>query len=256
MKKVLIVMYLEGASLIEYAGRIGGNYAIERIVSDVNVVAETLTNEGVKAYVCDIYAKGREIAERDLTDKAERVKTADLETLCKAGLDGVYLVGAHAKNGAANAFYSYTVNEVSWFAYRLNGRELGDIGMAAAYFGAFNIPIAFVSGDNGACAEAKEISETIVTAKVKTCKHRNVAACLSAVDSETLLREKSKEALNALDKAAPFLVAKPYTIEVTYSRVDFCDECMRYYIGLAERISPLIVRRTLEEIHAFKDLRF
>lgn len=256
MKKILIIMYLEGASCIEFVGRIGGNYAIERVVSDVNAVAQTLTSEGATVFVCDIYAKGREIYDKNLTNQAERVNTVDLEKLCKAGLDGVYLVGAHAKNGAPNAFYSYTVNEVAWFAYRLNGKELGDIGMAAAYFGAFGIPVVFVSGDNGACAEAKEISETIVTAQVKSCVHRNIATCLSAEDAETLLREKSKETFGVLDKVQPFVQQKPYTIEVTYNRVDFCDECMSYYIGVAERISPLIVRRTIEEIHAFKDLRF
>lgn len=256
MKKILILSYLEGASKIEFVGRIGGNYALERQVADVNACVEALVNEGVKAYVCDLYQKGREIFPRDLTKLAETVKTSDLEALCKEGLDGVFLIGAHAKNGAGNAFYTYTVNEVSWFSYRLNGMEMGDIGIAAAYFGVFGIPVLLVTGDDGAAREAEELLKTVETAQVKKATCRNYATCLSEEEAERLLKEKSVSSLQLIKTATPFCVGKPYTIEVTYSRVDFCDECMHYYIGRAERISPLTVRRTLEEIHGIHDLKF
>ena len=178
MKKILILSYLEGASRIEFVGRIGGNYAIERQVCDVNACVETLVSHGAEVYVCDLYQKGREIFPRDLTEKAKVVKTPELEELCKSGLDGVFVIGAHAKNGAGNAFYTYTVNEVSWFSYSLNGAELGDIGIAHAYFGYFGIPVLLVSGDDGACREAEEIIKGVVTAIVKKATCRNYATCL------------------------------------------------------------------------------
>ena len=255
-KKILIMMYLEGASCIEFAGRIGGNFAIERVVFDVNTVVETLVVQNVEVYVCDVYQKGREIAERNLTDKSKRVPTAKLEELCNAGLDGVFLVGAHAKNGAPNAFYSYTVNEVSWFQYRLNGLELGDIGIAATYFGTFGIPVLFVSGDNGACNEAAGLINGITCAQVKTSRYRNLATCLSSTEAKVLLQEKTSEAVAKISTIQPYTTQKPYVIEVTYSRVDFCDECMRYYISVAERVDALNVRRSLDEIHGINDLRF
>jgi D-amino peptidase len=255
MKKILILSYLEGASRIEFVGRIGGNYAIERQVCDVNACVETLVSHGAEVYVCDLYQKGREIFPRDLTEKAKVVKTPDLEELCKSGLDGVFLIGAHAKNGAGNAFYTYTVNEVSWFSYSLNGAELGDIGIAHAYFGYFGIPVLLVSGDDGACREAEEGIKGVVTAIVKKATCRNYATCLLEEDAKKVLEEKSVEALEKIGEISPCPKANAYEIEVTYSRVDYCDECMFYYIGRAERVSPIKVRRKLEVLHGIHDLK-
>lgn len=255
MKKILIMSYLEGATKVEFVGRIGGNFAIERQVADVNVCVETLVSHGVETYVCDVFQKGREIFPRDLSDKAKVVKPSELEQLCKDGLDGVFLVGIHAKNGAGDAFYTYTVNEVSWFSYSLNGVERGDIGMAATYFGNFDIPVLLVTGDDGATREAEQELGEIVTATVKKATCRNYAVCLSEEESTALLQEKSKQAIESIGKIKPFPVQKPFVIEVIYSRVDYCDECMHYYIGRAERLSPIKVRRTLDEIHSFFDLK-
>lgn len=253
MKHYLIMMYQEGASGLSSATRLGSNFAIERMVNDANVAAEVLFADGTnKVYICDVYGKGREIFARNKTSVAEAVNIDELSKICEK-LSGAVLVGAHAQNGAENAFLSYTVNDIAWLKYRLNGVTMGDIGIAAAYLGAYGVPIVGITGDAAAVSEARAMLGDIPSAIVKTATVRNTAVCISEESARLKIAAVSRSALRFSGK--PYTIHVPCNVEVTYSRTDFCDDCMMYNIGVARRVSPLVADKTVDVICEYNDLR-
>ena len=165
------------------------------------------------------------------------------------------LIGVHAMNGAENAFYSYTVNETAWHEYYLNGKMLGDIGIAAAYFGAYGIPIVAVSGDKAVCDETKFLLGDLPCAIVKTALKRNVAKSLTEEEAKEEIGKACQMGAEKAKQIAPYVVEQPCEVKVRFNRVDFCDDCMSYNFGVAKRIAPLIAAKTVEKICKYDDLR-
>lgn len=255
MKKILVMMYQEGASGLESC-RMGSNFALRRMVADANTAIETFADLGAEVYVCDVYAKGRDIAEEELSSRAQKISLQDLEGLCESGLCGVALIGAHAKNGAAEAFYSYTVNETAWHEYRLNDVVLGDIGIAAAYFGSFGVPIIVLSGDKGACVEACTLlGDSLPVAQVKVATKRNVAKSIPLDSAALEIATACQKGFSEISNRKPLVFQAPYKVSVTYNRVDYCDDCMFYNFGVAKRVAPLVAEKMIEKIHKYGDLR-
>ncbi len=254
--KVLIMMYQEGASGLDGGNRKGGNYALNRMVHDANLAADTFSEMGLKAFICDVYGVGRDIFAENMTPNATKISIAEVPALCKSGeLIGAVMTGQHAKNGAPHAFMSYTVNEVAWFEYRLNGVVMGDIGIGAAFLGAFGVPVLAVCGDKAACLEAKELLGEIPVAEVKSAQIRNWAKCLPEEKADGLICEACKSAFEKFAQIPPFAVSAPYHVSVTFGRADFADDCIMYNDGKAKRITPLICEKTTEKVEKYIDLK-
>lgn len=254
-KKILVMMYQEGASLMDHENRVGSNYALRRMVADAETAIQAFADLGAEVYVCDVYYKGRDIVENEMSNVAKKVSLAALEELCEDGLTGVALIGVHAKNGAADAFYSYTVNETAWHEYYLNGKVLGDIGIAAAYFGAFGIPVIAVSGDKAACEEAKDLLGDLPCAAVKVALKRNLSKSLEEGAAKAEIIKACQEGYKKASELSAYVVAQPCEVKVRFNRVDFCDDCMMYNFGIAKREEPLVAFKTVEKIKKYNDLR-
>lgn len=254
--KVLIMMYQEGASLLQDGGRKSGNYALSRMVSDANTVAEFFFERGFQPFICDVYGVGRDIFANTMTSNAQRINISDVPELCRSGeVIGAIMTGQHAKNGAPHAFMSFTVNEVAWFEYRLNGVVMGDIGIGAAFLGAHGVPVLAVCGDRAACEEAKGYLEGVSLAEVKNAQIRNWANCLSEEEAKSNIRKACEEAYEHADKAKPFAVSAPYHVSVTFGRADFADDCYAFNNGTVKRISPLVCEKTIDKVERYDDLR-
>lgn len=77
-------------------------------------------------------------------------------SLIDRGSDAMLHIGAHSKAGTRKGvlyhMMSTTVKEIS-----INDIPLGEIGLAAFYAGAYDIPLVFLSGDKAACMEAEAL---------------------------------------------------------------------------------------------------
>ncbi len=258
MKKIVVILYEEGASGLTHVNRCGGNFALRRMVADCNAAVAAIIETGAEAYVCDVYGKGRDIIDDELTKKAKRISLKELTTLCENGVDGAILVGAHAMNSAENAFCSYSVNEAAWQEYTVNGKEYGDIGLATMFFGAYGVPIVAVSGDEAAVKECQELAGDIPCAIVKTAKKRNITdSCMPEAEAEALIKKACALGVKNSKNYKPYVVEAPYCVRVLYKRADYCDEAIWCYLsrGGLTRISALVAEKHVEKIVNYNDLR-
>lgn len=231
-------------------------YACERLMADTNAAVEGAVLAGAKnIYVVDGHGAGINFIDKKLDKRAIKVSVPEfVDIICQKKIDAYLQVGAHAKPGTINGFLDHVQNSQKWFSYKINGTLYGEIVQGSLFAGLNDIPCVMVSGDEAACIEAKEcLGDNIATAVVKWGVGRNAAECLDLAQAEALIRDAAKEGILNAGNIKPFKIAGPYTIEVTHTRCDYCEECLRRCPDV-ERVDGRTVVRRLDEIKTYKDI--
>ena len=96
-----------------------------------------------------------------------------------ATYDALFFLGQHAMAGTPNAPLSHTYSSLSIEYYKLNGKMIGEFGCRAALAGTFNVPTVFISGDDKAVAEAKQLIPGIYGVETKEGLGQELALHLS-----------------------------------------------------------------------------
>ena len=84
-----------------------------------------------------------------------------------ATYDALFFVGQHAMAGTSNAPLSHTYSSKSIEYYKLNGEPIGEFGCRAAMAGCLGVPTVFISGDDKAVVEAKQLIPNIYGVETK-----------------------------------------------------------------------------------------
>jgi D-amino peptidase len=128
--------------------------------------------------------------------------------------DAVILSAAHARAGTLNGYCSETYsNEI--YDLRLNGVPMGEMGIIGMVAGAMGIPVVLVSGEQAACAEARELFGPEVRTVTTKYAHGRYACLLR--DPRVTLAEITAAAEDAVRNAGripPLRFDKPYTLEI------------------------------------------
>ncbi|MBL7202177.1 MAG: M55 family metallopeptidase [Anaerolineae bacterium] len=134
------------------------------------------------------------------------------------GFDALFFVGQHAMAGTSNAPLSHTYSSRTVEYYKLNGIPMGEFGCRAALAGSLGIPTVFVSGDDRAVAEARELVPDIFGAVVKEGRGIEMAVHLSPPLARQLIRETASAATGHIEDVSPFVLTPPYEQEIRFLR--------------------------------------
>lgn len=218
------------------------------LVDDVNAVVDGAFAGGAdEVWVLDAHGTGKNFPPGALDKRAVQ----DPRGIKKwwAGMDetfdGTFFIGAHAMAGTLNGFLDHTMNSTSWHHYKVNGRRYGEMGMWGTIAGRFGVPVLMVSGDEAACAEARDFFGAIETAVVKKAIGRNKAESLPADEAHAKLREAARRAVSLIGKVKPLVPPKRMEITLEYNRSDFCDSAAKRP-GM-ERVDAFTVRKVTED---------
>jgi len=229
VKSVYMMTDLEGVAGVDdwdprhrdYAAQAKGVYdrseAQRLLTEEVNAAAEGLFEAGVEAVlVNDAHGAGRTILPEGLISGIRIVR--GLNRPCwlpgiSRQVDALAQVGMHAMWGTPNACLCHSMSK--GITYRVNGREVGEMEMAAFLAGQLGIPWIFTSGDAHACREAEGWAPGMVTAPVKEGLSELCAIHLAPVDARKLIRERIREAVAKAGTIAPLVAHEPVTVEVT-----------------------------------------
>lgn len=129
--------------------------------------------------------------------------------------DGVVFAGYHARAGMPGVM-SHTISMVIRNMW-INDVLIGEIGLNAYVAGHFGVPVIMVTGDDGACLEAKEHFPNIVTVPVKETVSRSAMHSRHPEKTRTLLKEKIKEAMEQRGEVEPFVPPKEPVLRVEFN---------------------------------------
>jgi D-amino peptidase len=229
--KLFIAIDLEGISGVVTeadTAREGGAAQRSRahMRADLDAVLEGCAAAGAdEVVVCDAHDDGRSLEPTGLPGFVTLMSGSTAPLSMLAGLapdcDGALFVGYHARAGTVAAVLEHTWNYKVFLA-TVGDLEVGEFGVAALLAGEFGVPALYLSGDDKAAQEARQLVPGITTTVVKTGVRREAAALCPPDEARARMRADVRAALAATPWPAP-LAWSGEPLRLTFTRVPFCD---------------------------------
>ncbi len=162
-----------------------------------------------------------------------------------ASFDALFFVGQHAMAGTPDAPLCHTYSSKTVEYYKLNGRLTGEFGARAAMAGTLGVPAVFISGDDKAAAEARNLVPKIHAAVVKRGLGLELALHLSPPAARELIRRTAAAAVRDAQNIPPVKIPPPYELEVRLKEGARMDG---YLARGAERVDEHTVRMRSDNI--------
>lgn len=190
-----------------------------------------MTKEVVAACHGALAAGADEIWVRDAHDSARNINISELPRGVKIirgwgnstdammeeidkGFDGAICIGYHSEAGTDLNPLSHTIDHNRIAEVRLNGNIVSELELNSLIAAQYNVPIIFVSGDEGICTKAEKILPGIVTVPVKRGSGDSIIS-LHPADACQKIEEAVKKAVNEMKCSCPKL-QETYDLTVRY----------------------------------------
>lgn len=220
------------------------------MTAEVNAAIEgALKGGATEVLVNDSHGGMRNLLIEDLNPEAILLSGATKQFSMMAGIDrtfdAAFFTGYHARAGSSFANLDHTwdgprVVQGIW----LNGVEVGEYGLNAALAGYFNVPVVLITGDQTACAQAKELlGADLETVVVKEALGRASAKNLHPTKLHALIRDAATRAVQR--KRAPFTFKSPITLRLALARSSQAERCLM--MPNVKLVSPRVVEFTHED---------
>lgn len=200
--------------------RSGYQYHRELMTAEANAAALGAFKAGASQVVInDSHGSMRNIIIDQLDERVELINGSSKQWGMMEGLtpdfDAAIFIGYHARAtqlGVLSHTYSGSV-----LAYTINGQELGELGMNAAYAGHLGVPVAFVAGDSAAVSEGRALlGDTLPAVATKQARGRYAAQHKHPRLIRKQIKNGVEEALAKRDERQVFTVQAPVTVELKF----------------------------------------
>ncbi len=235
--KILIAADMEGITGVTNWNHVDPNHAEyprfrKLMTGDVNAAVRGVCDAGVdEIVVTDGHERGANILLDELDPCARLIRGEDSPLAMiqgiEQGMDGVILVGYHARAGSQNAILDHTWSSRRVANLWLNDILVGEYGLNGAVAGHFNTPVIMLTGDQTTCAQATELLGPIETVVVKIALSRMAANCLPPQVTEELIQKTAIQAVKRLqagEAPKPFVVAPPVRVTIDFNSSDQADQ--------------------------------
>jgi D-amino peptidase len=163
--------------------------------------------------------------------------------------DAVFLVGWHDKPGGRG------VRSHCFFRHpfiKINGEIVGEGQIAAGLAGAYDAPIALVTGDDVVCADLRAFLGDVETAVVKRAIDYNVAECFPMNEARDRIRSAAQRALQRLPDLKPYQFDAPTTLE--FECVWYSHATLLARVPGTELVHPRTVRFVSSDFREIFDM--
>lgn len=151
------------------------------------------------------------------------------------------MVGYHTRAGLTGVL-DHTLSAAVVYDLRLNGRQVGEVGLNAAVAGHMGVPVTLVSGDDRLAGEVEEILPWAERVVVKEAIGRHASAAMHPQRSREAIEEGMKRALGRRSEMRLFELTSPVKADLTFKYSSMADAASR--IPGVERLSDITIRIT------------
>ncbi len=241
----------------------GKDYATSRrlVTAEVNtVVGEIFAHDpGAEILVNDSHGDHQNVLHTELDPRViyiqGAIKPLGMVQGLDATFDGVIFLGYHAKAGDPDGFLAHT-GTGSVKGLWLNGVEVGEGGMNAAFAGGHGVPVILAAGDSAAAAELGALLKT-ETVTTKTAETPASARLIHPERVHALLREGVRRSLARLQAGdySPFDLGTPVRIRMRFASTTHVD-ILQSIPGMS-KVDGFTVAYTAEDVdEAYRLIRF
>ena len=193
----------------------------QQMTADVNAVIKGARSAGATEFVIlDSHGSAPprpNLRLKDIDPEAKllsyRNYFGSTQDLLEDGYDAIFIVGMHAVDGVADGILSHNFTSTFKEIY-FNGLRIGEIGFFALWAGIHDIPLTFLSGDDAACEEAKELVPDIVTTSTKKGITHGFALLYPEAQVRADLERGAAEAINNVGQVKPLEMAGSVEVKI------------------------------------------
>ncbi|MFE2581092.1 M55 family metallopeptidase [Streptomyces sp. NPDC059378] len=200
----------------------GRDYERGRLMmaEDVNAAVRGAVAAGATdVTVNDAHGPMRNIPPESLHPAARLIRGRPKHMGMLAGLtpeyDAVVCVGYHSRAGAlgvlSHSFMGHEIEDI-W----LDGRPVGEIGLAHATAAAIGVAVTVLTGDDSACAEMRKWDASVTTVAVKYARDRFAAELRPAEEARAAIEKAVAARLSAPPAFTDTAVTAPSTLTVRW----------------------------------------
>lgn len=155
--------------------------AVENATKEVNAVVAALADLGVEdIWVWDNHGGQKNLDFSKVDSRAKDVNPprdalTRMDFIKERGIDKVFYIGYHAREGSLNGVLAHTYSSVDIQYIKVNGKQIGELefdGWIAAEFGADSV---FVASDEVCVGQVRDYDENVVRVTTKIGTGRNSA---------------------------------------------------------------------------------
>ena len=216
------------------------------LMGEVNACVDGCFEGGAKRVVVrDGHDGAKSFFPEELDERAEMVMGScpDRGKVLDDGFDCAILLGFHSMSHTPDGILCHTQSSLHWDNYWINGRLYGEIGQVSIILGARDIPVVMVTGDEAACAEARDfLGNEIETVAVKKGLSREGALMLAPKRARQLICEGAARAVKRAKKAPPFKIEFPATVRWQFKDSGTVDR----YSGAARKVDGQTVEKVVD----------
>ena len=233
--KVFVSVDMEGVSGLTdpaemRAGGRGYERGCELMTGDANAaVAGAYTAGAAEVAVTDAHGTGRnlrvDLIDRRCTLARGPYKPMRMGEGLDSSFDAALFVGYHARAGTPDGVLNHTWMGREILNVHLNGEVAGEIRLMAAFAGSYGVPVALVTGDAAACAEAGELLGDVEIVAVKAGSDRYAARLVPPARAQEQITEAASRAVKSIERFEPYVVPAPYILGIEWASTAIAQSC-------------------------------
>jgi D-amino peptidase len=146
----------------------------------------------------------------------------------EGGCDACLLVGMHARAGTVDGLMNHTISTSAFQNLWFNGVLVGEIGINAAFCGAFGCPVLLVTGDVASCREGMDLlGPGLVTVAVKEAFGRTSARHVAPQRARPMIEDAARACLADLGAVRPYDPGRPCEVRAELVHTAAFDDYRR-----------------------------
>lgn len=207
-------------------------FACRQAAREADAAARALFDQGAEeVWVWDNHHTGVNF-DYDLLDSRCRIVLGSDSGTRFPGIDGdfggVLFVGYHAREGTRGAVLAHTYSSVTYQYYRVNGVEVGEMEIDAAFAGAAEVPVIFAASDEAGAAQARESFPWAEAVATKRGFSWNSAVSLHPQAACRAIYDGVTAACDRLAEMRPYTFSLPMELSVRFKRMDAANAAALY----------------------------
>lgn len=175
--------------------------------------------------VNDAHGSHANLLQEDLDPRARLLRGSLKPYGMMQGLEashaGVVFIGYHGRAGSLGSFAAHT-GSGRVADLRVNGRSVGEGGMNLLYAAWYRVPVIFVSGDDVAVQQVREMVPGVTGVPVKTGIWNSAVVTLSPDSARAVIRRGVADAVREI-ASRPQRPGSPFNVELEYASSLFAD---------------------------------
>ena len=216
MKRIVIIGLREGARMLHIVDRLHEEFNVIALADDINQVASFLKEYEI--YATDLFDFSHKEFEGQISSYLDKninvFRYDELDSMLEKA-DAIIVVGAPARAGTLNAFLDNSIFN-SIFAYKLNGQEVGVLGVLKEVADYYGKQIILSISDEASCLEAKELGIPTISNKKAIIRNRCERYSFEEVEEKLKMFFSNKIELKKKQRTI-----KSFDIDIEFIRSDF-----------------------------------